>query len=250
MLTISIAHDIDAARRRLGAHARQIPFAASLAINRTAQHVRDAQRKEIRDVFRQPTPYTLNAIYIKPSKKTDLRARVWLKGDYPGEPAHYLYPNIRGGSRQLKRFEYLLRSRGILPSSHFAVPGEGAKLDRYGNMSRGQIVQILGYFQSFTTVGATGNIDDRGRGRLARGTRSRRGFAYFAVQPGHPHLHPGVYQRIATAFGSAIKPVLIFVDSAHYERIYSFREVATRTIVRHWGTEFRAALQHATATAR
>ncbi len=85
---------------------------------------------------------------------------------------------------------------------------------------------------------------------MARGTRSRRGFAYFAVQPGHPHLTPGIYQRLALASGSAIKPVLIFVDSAHYQRVYSFREVAARAFARHWGDEFRAALQRAIATAR
>ncbi|MDF5999583.1 hypothetical protein P4050_14390 [Pseudomonas aeruginosa] len=42
-----------------------------------------------------------------------------------------------------KASERNLRARGILPAGMFVVPAEGARLDQYGNMSRGQMIQIL-----------------------------------------------------------------------------------------------------------
>ena len=51
-------------------------------------------------------------------------------------------PSLRG-PRVDKASERNLRARGILPAGMFVVPAEGARLDQYGNMSRGQMIQIL-----------------------------------------------------------------------------------------------------------
>ncbi len=36
-----------------------------------------------------------------------------------------------------------MRQAGVLPGGMFWVPGSAAKMDRYGNISTGQIVQIV-----------------------------------------------------------------------------------------------------------
>ena len=47
------------------------------------------------------------------------------------------------------------------------VPGDAATLDQNGNMSAGQIVQIMSWFKAFGEQGYQANMRDGGR-RLAR----------------------------------------------------------------------------------
>lgn len=231
---------------------RQIPFASARALTRTAQLVQAAEVHEISDVFRQPTPYTLSAVALRPATKESQSAYVWIKSDSAkGTPAEkYLSAEIEGGSRSLKRFELALRSVGALPDSYYAVPGSGAKVDSYGNMDRGQIVQILAFFKAFPEAGYRANITTAGRQRLAKGTKAKQGFAYFVGRPAGGKLPLGVWQRTSFAHGSSIRPVLIFVPSVLYEPIFDFYFVASTIITRNMDKEFRSALADAVASAR
>ena len=65
-MSINIHVDLSGAIRQLGEMKKQIPFAASLAINRTAQSVKRRLVDEMVNVFDRPTPYTLDSVYIKP----------------------------------------------------------------------------------------------------------------------------------------------------------------------------------------
>lgn len=76
-------------------HQKQLPFATSLALNRTAQAIRKDLRSEMERVFDRPTPFTLNSLQITSSSKTDLTAAVWQcswrphydrRGEFPGFP--------------------------------------------------------------------------------------------------------------------------------------------------------------------
>jgi hypothetical protein len=252
VISISVTHNIDETIRRLQAQARQVPFAISLAINRTAQLVKEDEIHEMRDVFDRPTPYTLNSLYLKPSTKQTLTAKVWLKEDTSkGTPAaKYLLPQIQGGARRLKRFESALRRVGALPEGMVAVPATGAKFDPFGNMDRGQIVQILSYFRAFPEAGYKANMTDKGRAKLARGSKKRLGVAYFVGAPADGKLPLGVWQRTTFAMGSAIKPVLLFVDAVHYQMLFDFPYVAKRVIDREFDRQFEIALRQAMATAR
>jgi hypothetical protein len=205
------------------------------------------------DVFDRPTPYTLNSLYVQPATKQTQTAKVWLKeeGGKRGTPAAaYLSPDIQGGERTLKPFELALRTAGVLPSNMFAVPGSGATIDAYGNMSRGQIVAILSYFRAFPEAGYTANITDKKRASLKRGSKKRLGFEYFVGRPGDGKLPLGVWQRTRFASGTAIKPILIFVDATLYHAIYDFAFVAETTVDREFPSQFRDALVGAIATAR
>jgi hypothetical protein len=223
-----------------------MPFAISLALNKTAKLVVDAQVKEMQDVFDRPTPWTLKGVGSQPSTKTDLRAFVFLKDRSAvssGHPADvYLAPQIRGGDRNLKAFELAFRSAGVLPSSYFMVPGQGASMDQYGNMNRGQIVQLLSYFRALGSTYQAGFTGNRRKDK-------RTPVGYFAAQPGG-HLTPGIYERVTFAGGSKIKPLIIFVDAVHYEAIYDFNFVGKTTVEREFPAQLAAATQYAIKTAR
>lgn len=252
MIQLGLSHDLGGALNMFAEQQRQVIYAAAVALTRTGQDVKEAEVREMADVFDRPTPFTLNSVFLLRADRNNLRSIVWLK-DQAGEgtPADvYLQPQIKGGPRPLKKFEFALRQAGLLPDGMIAVPASGAKMDSYGNMSRGQIVQILAYFRTFGEVGYRTNIDAKGRRRLARGGKTRQGFAYFVGRPADGKLPFGVWQRVHFAVGSALRPVLLFVDQAHYQPIFDFDFVGRDTVGKRWPGHFSRALRQAFATAR
>lgn len=253
MITLDVSFDVSHAIKALDAlQLRQVPYATAQALTMTAQRVADAERREMRDVFDRPTPGTLNSLLVTPATKQTLTSVVRLADDRAkGVPASvYLKTEQTGGERALKRFELALRSIGVLPDGYFIVPGEAAEIDSYGNMNPGQIVKILSYFKAFNTAGFRANITDKRKRSLAKGTKSRVGTAYFVGRPGDGKLPLGIWQRFHLAHGSAIKPVLIFVDGARYEGVFDFRYVAELTVKRDFPIQFAASLAEALRTAR
>ncbi len=252
MITISVQSNIDQVIRELRTTIKaQVAYAARKAVTKTAEDVRQAQIREMKDVFDRPTPYTLNSVENKLIKSDPPTARVWLK-DFAGKgtPASkFLLAQIRGGVRPIKRFESALRSVGALPEGMIAVPASGAKIDAYGNMDRGQIVQILAYFRAFPEQGYRANMTDKTRARLARGTKKKHGVAYFVGRPADGKLPLGVWQRITSVMvsGSGIKPILIFADAATYTPIFNFEYVARTTVARVFNDHFARAMAEAKA---
>ena len=250
-MKITVNHDFGRLAATVKGWGKQIPFATAVALTRTAQRVKHAEEREMKDVFERPTPYTLQSVFMKPATKASQEAVVWLK-DFAGKgtPASkFLLPQIKGGSRRPKRFEKALQAVGAMPPDHRAVPGEGAKVDAFGNMDRGQIVQILSFFKAFPEMGYKANMSDKRRKQMARGTKSRQGFSYFVGRPGD-RLPLGIWQRVSFARGSAIKPVLIFVPSVTYNAAFDFVYVGKTVFNRHFHEEFRRALDQAIRTAR
>ncbi len=253
MVSINVSNDVDKAIKLLDVvRLKQLPFATSLAINNTAKKVKESQQKEMRDVFDRPNQFTLNSLFIKPATKQNLTALVGLKDTaFKGTPAaKYLASEISGGERRLKGHEVALRSAGILPAGMFAVPGEAAQMDSYGNMERRQIVQILSYFRANKDVGVTSNSTDKTRGRLKKDTNTRRGVVYFVGSPGDGSAPLGVWQRTYSGLGVALRPILIFVDGANYEPIYDFKFVAENTVSKEFANEFYSAWNEAERTAK
>lgn len=232
---------------------RQLPFATSLAINRTLKKVKKAEELEILDVFDSPTRYIQTSVFMKPSNKRNLSGFVGLKDSATkAVPASkILTAQITGGTRRLKRYEVALRSIGVLPSNYFTVPGEAATLDSYGNVSRGLIVQILSFFKAFSESGFRANSTDKTRARLAKGTKKKVvGKAFFVIAPGHGRLMPGIWMRVHSGFGTGIRPILIFVERSLYEPIFDFQFVAENTIKKEYSREFNLALREAILKAK
>lgn len=219
----------------------QLPFAMAKTLTNLASLAREKTYDEMRRVFDRPTPYTLNSLAVKMATKTNLVSKVQLKDNtLIADESHYLNPEVKGGSRGYKAFERRLFRQGILPAGYFTVPGSGANIDAYGNMSRGQITQMLSFFGSFREAGYDANMGPAQRRRLATPTAKRYGLAYFAIQPGTGNrLHPGIYKRIASNFGSAIKPVLLFVKMSKYRQRLDIQRIADQTYSQNFGSIFR-----------
>lgn len=243
-INISFKLNIEAIERGLDDLRRQqLPFATALALTETGKDVRAAEIKEMRSVFDRPTPFTLNALYVVPATKNRLVARVHFKDRSSGGFINdVVSPHIYAGARRPKRLEILLRSRGFLGSDEFIVPGVGARLDAFGNISRGQVQQIL------SALGA--QFDPHAnRTKSARSKRNAKLAQFFVPQPGSK-LPRGVYQRFGFALGSAIKPVLIFVAQPVYKRRLDFDGIGMKTADRVWPVNFELAMERALATAK
>lgn len=253
-MNVDIKVDVKSALKDLGnIRDKQVPYSTSLALNRTAQKVKAKQEHEIRDVFDRPTPFIQNSQFIKYSNKRNLTATVGVKDFSFGKGVPAVKPllaEIGGGERRLKRFEMALRSAGVLPNGYMIVPGEAAEIDQYGNIKGSQIVKILSYFRAFPDVGYKANSTDASRAKMAKSTKSRYGTSYFVGAPGDGKSPLGIWQRIYSNFGTAIRPIMIFVKSTNYEPIYDFKFVAENTVQKEFNREFIRAWEEAERTAK
>lgn len=223
---------------------RAVELAAQRAKVQTGYKVLVAHKVEMARVFNNPTRWTLNAFRVQVNKKegtVEVRPKdgFWYRAD------NFLNTQIEGGSdRKTKAFERALVARGVLPAGWYAIPGERAKLDGNGNMSVGEIKQIMSWFGAAErSLGSTQNMTDATRARRRKGTKKKAGFEYFVIQPGGRRqfvrgngkvqsnkAQPGVYRRTATGFGSRIEPVMIFVKRVSYKPRFDFYGVARKTI--------------------
>lgn len=190
------------------------------ALNHTANQANLALIDEIDDVFDNPTPFTRNAIRILHAKPKRLEASLWVKDEKDGAskgaaPEDWVAPQVFGGPRVDKASERNLRSKGILPAGKFLVPGAGAKLDKYGNMSRGQIIQILSGLGAMEYRGGfKANATDS-----ARSIRKGHQRAYFVMKRGRVPIGIGEHRD-----GTMVM-VLAFVSQPKYRVRLKFHDV-------------------------
>jgi len=249
MININAKFDVKSALEQLAyAKDKQLPFATSLAINNTAKIIKEREIHEMRDVFDRPSPYVLNSIFIKPSNKQNLTAKVGIKDTGRKPAAKILLAEIDGGSRRLKGYEIALRAAGALPDGYYTVPGEAATIDQYGNIAPSQIRQILSFFRANRDVGYTSNSTDKTRAKLAKSTKGRRGISYFSGRVGQSPL--GIWMKVYSNFGTAVRPILIFVRDVNYRPIYDFDYVAKLAHEQNYNAEFEKAWQFAERTAK
>ena len=192
----------------------QIPFATAYALTQTAKDSQASVQREMRSVFNNPTPYTLSGLFIKPATKSKLISTVKFKDQsFKGVPAdRYITVQVEGGARRRKGFEELLIRSGVMPPNSYAVPTRAAKVDQYGNVPRGTLNAILSQLQASRDVLSRETPTSRARNQKRRNRRFSR---YFTAYPGRArtkHLPPGIYERVGFGFGSAIRPVFLFVD--------------------------------------
>jgi hypothetical protein len=229
MLTIDFS-DVNRFVANLDSAGRQLPFVTAVALTNAMKDARTAEISEMQRVFDRPTRYTLNSIQVVPATKAKLVAELRFK-EFGGTPADkYLGPEVRGGPRAPKGFERALRAAGILWAGEFAVPGPGAKLDAYGNLSGGQITRIL------SALGASRDASQNTRRRPRLASR-RRNLDYFVLRGARAPA--GVYLRV----GRRGIPVLFFVRAPTYRPRYPFYEVGRKVVPAAFARHFRAAWQ-------
>lgn len=215
--------------------ARQVPFATSLALNQTAVEVKEQHMALLPVIFDRPTRYTLNSLQAKMSSKSNLVASVYFRGSNPGK--HYLMPNVVGGGRPHKRFEYLLIQRGLMAANEYAVPASGMSLDAYGNIRNGVVMMILSQLAATADPYQWETAKSRAR---AKSTRVR----YFVPPPGS-NLRRGIWKRTGK---HSIHPVLMFVTSVSYQRRYRFDEISRNAAMSVFPRKLDAAMSAAILT--
>ena len=219
----------------------QVPFATALTLTRTGQDVKAEVDRQLPQVFDNPTAYTQAGFRLYPATKRNLRALVTFRED----ARHFLNAQVTGGQRSMKALERALQATKALPPGMMAVPAQGARLDRYGNVDRGQIVQVLSQLRITMTAGYSRNMSHDARAAIR--AQKRAGGRFFVPKPGSS-LHPGVYQR--ELLGRNIAPVFLFVRSANYKVRLPVDEIARRVIGLRLADNFEAAWKQALATAR
>lgn len=216
------ASDLDDALdavHRLGEPLGKIALAD--ALNHTANQARARLRAEMSDVFDRPTPWTLNSIRVLHATTENLEAAIWVQ-DLPGDKTpfsaeDYLLPQVEGGRRITKQAEKHLRQQGILPPGRFIVPGKGARLDQYGNLSRGHMMQILSGLKAMHLSGSDHNATSS-----RRSTRKGHARAFFVLKRGKTPI------GIAERRGKEMVVVLAFVRQPQYRERFRFHDVVRR----------------------
>lgn len=230
---------------------KQLPYAMMLALNDTAKGARKAVQAQMGKSFDRPTPFAKRGVVYERASKDKLDAKVVIYGSKTGAgglpAAYFLGPQVDGGVRRLKAFEVQLKERGLLPEGHVVVPAERTKLDRYGNVSQGQINRIMsGLKIDYRGAGAT-RVASTKKGKARRARGSRGGF-YFVPGPGS-HLHPGVWLELGFPY-RAIYPVLMFVKQGGYAKRLPFHKVVGEYSAVHLPKNFTRSWSRAMRTAR
>lgn len=250
-MTISLTVDPKPVEQMLtDVERRQFPFAMALTLTTLAAKIRWAEQEDMRRVFDRPTRWTVNSVRYDRATKQKLQAKVYILDEAAKgtAPATYLGTQIAGGQRGQKRYERRLSRAGVLPRGWVTVPGSGERLNQYGNLSQGRIVQILSAARAFTESGF--NV------YKGPGARSSKVVDRMFVSPGPGmwfgrmnRLPAGVWIRSGRG-GRKVRPVLLFVRQASYRPRFDFQGVAQQLMDREFRETFMESMARALATAR
>ena len=239
----NVSNDIEEQNKR-------IIRAGKAGLTDTMYDIKRGLNTEMKKSFNRPTQFTLRSpMYFRPKSRYNQSEShiIWISDDRtnPGQtPAdHYLVPQIEGGYRKKKPFERKLTLYGVLKSNEYTVPvsqPSGVRYNSYGNMSQGQIIQIL---TAFARGGFQGGMTGRGRGRLEF-KRMKRPFPGIYVRKYVPKntrrarsARAGTggrtqANRVRARSNSKInkwKPVLAIIDRPPvYHKRYSFYEYVNK----------------------
>ena len=262
-MKLDIKHDLDKLRREMGIQGKQVPFAAARALTLTAKGVEAATIEEMKTHFDRPTPFMLKGMRTKPAKKNDLEARVFVKdydigghnsfaGGYQSGLANIVGHEFGGGTRQRKLLELRFQQQGLITANEYLVPGAGARLDAYGNISRSQVQQILSQLlmrQAGYENRASGSKRSVRNQKRAGEIFWSTGIKGFASSKGHNGtLSKGVWQR--TKGGNSLKPLLVVVGRPHYKQRINLAEITQRVKDRDFDRLFAESFDLAVRTAK
>lgn len=245
MISIGIKHNFEDTLKLLDSKVRkQIPFATSKTLNALAVSAQKEVIGAIKSKFDRPTAFTVNSTYIKYSNKKVLKASVNIKDRelLKSKPfAETLLHEFAGGTRIRKRLEFWLQRAGYISSNEFVAPGEGAKLDSNGNMSRGEIQKILSQLSAGPDAASF-------RSGSARSKAKRALAGYFWSRGGK--LARGVWARFSFAQGGAVKPILIVISTPRYKQRIDMDAIGQKVVNRDFDAEFARQFALAVGSAR
>lgn len=235
---IDVSADLDGLLKRVGYIERTLrDKVIAEALTRTAMDIKDAEVAEMSRVFDRPTRFTLNALYVRGAKSSDLVAGVYFKEGFGSIPAwRYLGPQVEGGGRNKKSHERRLERAGVLKADEYCVPGAQMKTDSFGNVPGSEIERILSQLQAAGGSGYSANETSRSRKRNKGRVQSR----YFVMRG--RRVPDGIYQRNLKS--GRIIPALLFVRAPRYQKRLAFYDVAKRTFDARFSYQFSRAWRH------
>lgn len=219
---------------------KQYRFGIAKAMTKTAKAVEGELKGEMRTKTDRPTPFFMKSTFVAPATKQRLVARVGFKDRLASKnllsAAERFAHHFEGGARLPKGLEGYLRRAGLIGANEFVVPGAGVRLDQFGNMSRGQVQQLISqlrigldpYAYASGSKRSRRNVKKAGRIFWARGN-ARDG-----------HLKRGAYIDLPPPVG--IRPLLVVIQSPSYKRRFDLPRIAEKTIAKTWEQNLRSSL--------
>jgi hypothetical protein len=200
--------------QRLQFSERRTRAVTATVLTRVARQIETDWRGQFEQRLDRATPLTKRGTVVQQATAATLQAVVKLRDSSTAGsavPSEYLAPQEFGGPRDLKKFERALQAQGSMPRGYRVVPAGGAKLDAYGNISRGQIVQVIAQLGRDFSPGYARVIGKTAAKRLAAAKRTGR--EYVAIlNNDRSRLEPGVYQRK----GRGLVRVFAYVSNVSY----------------------------------
>ena len=181
---------------------KQMPFAGSKALNDTAFDIRGDEITAINKYIDRPIPFTKKGVLVKKATKTKLVAFVKIR---PAQ-ARYLQWQVFGGKR--------------LPDNKAIPVPVGQKVNKYGNMSKSAIKNLIKQKKTFS-----------------------------GVPTGHSKA-AGIYRRLGYKGRKQIKLMVAWEPEADYKPRLPFYEVANKTVKRVFVKNTDKAVRFAMRTAR
>lgn len=213
------------------AQERQVPFALKKALTAVALDAQNELRRLMPLVFDRPTEFVKRGVRIIPAKRQDgtIVALVYIADEtVKGASAEKsLRAEILGGGREDKRSEEWLREKNLLPAGAQTARSRFAPLDAYGNLQRGVLIKALSRLRAIREAGFT--MNETRRSRVLRQRRLGVTSAFFIGRP-EQRGRTGVWERIETTWGSAVRPLLYFIRAPRYEPKLKMADVVAKVV--------------------
>lgn len=211
---------------------KALPYAMATAETRTAWLIVNQIKGVAKQRFDRPTPFAINSFRVDRAKK-GTEATIWFKTRFDAaktsDAERWMAPQVLGGPRRHKASEKLLISKGVMRSNEYFVPTSAAKLDSFGNVSRGLMVQILSQAGAFRETGYSMNS-----------RRVKRGRARYVVNP--TDLARGIWEVRQFGHGEGLRPILLFEEGAPKYRIrLPMFKIAENMAGKHMPEQFKSA---------
>ena len=258
--------------RIMGEIKKQLPFVISKALNETGFLVIKDLKTEMTNVFDNPSPFALRSTRFQKSTKTKLSFEIGLQ-DFAGRGTRdqlslstsgssrgsqtagnkFLYPQIYGGTRNARSSERRFREIGVMNANQFWVKGEGARLNKYGDIAPGQIIQILSALKAFRDSGYDSNYNPKSN----RKTKNPLAEKLLVIKDykNKGKLYPGVYELTNPVISKTgkvrytnLKPLLIFLQNPQYKKRYDFFGVGQRSFDKYFEDKLNEAMTYALST--
>lgn len=240
MIKLKVEGMKEALARLGGFSARRMNAAVATALTRTGRVVQDDWKRQLSVDVDRPTQLTARAPVIQQATAAKLQTEVRLRDAVSNgqPPSTYLQPLERGGGRVHKKFEKALIAQGSMPRGSYAVPTDNATRDGYGNVSRGQLVQILVQLAGGVVRDGYRRVISKSAARRAQAA-VRSGKEYVAVLAEQGGMAPGIYARLPEG---KYQMVFAYERNVRYKRQLSLRARAKRIALQTFPAELSRAI--------